>query len=215
MLQSLAHTATTQFPCISSSADVRGVHCMCQIPDFGCCGLHYGHKFPVAQRAANITREIVFKDPTVDNMVPQVVGATLSPSNTLSVDIHLNSTKGLMLKPTYMCESKVAIVSSASETSVNASCCTSTPAGFEGVGIVKMLINATHHPRHYWGGWVAATLKIVSDTLVTATAFIPADVNATEVQAVDVNLGGMGCVLANANGQPLGTVAPIVLTQRH
>ena len=56
-----------------------------------------------------------------------------------------------------------------------------------------------------------ATLKIVSDNLVTATAFLPTDTNATLALAVDVNFGGMGCVLANANGQPLGVVAPLTL----
>ena len=66
--------------------------------------------------------------------------------------------------------------------SVNATCCESTPAGYEGIGIVKMLINTTRHPRDYWGGWVPATIKIKSDTLITATAFLPEDVNATRVE---------------------------------
>lgn len=66
--------------------------------------------------------------------------------------------------------------------SVNATCCESTPAGYEGIGIVKMLINTTRHPPHYWGGWVPATIEIKSDTLITATAFLPEDVNATRVE---------------------------------
>lgn len=80
--------------------------------------------------------------------------------------------------------------------------------GHEGLGIVKFSVNATQHPRHYWGGWVGAELKIVSDSLVTATAVLPEGVEATEFDFVDINFGGVGCVLANANGQPLSLYRP-------
>jgi hypothetical protein len=84
--------------------------------------------------------------------------------------------------------------------SVNATCCDSTPSGYEGIGIVKMLINTTRHPPHYWGGWVPATIKIKSDTLITATAFLPEDVNATLVEVRATLTCGCVCgVLTPAN----------------
>ena len=73
------------------------------VPDFGCCGLHYSHKVPVAERAANLTRQLVYGDDTIDMMAPQLESVSRVPSNFLSVDLHLNSTKGLHLKPTYLC----------------------------------------------------------------------------------------------------------------
>ena len=73
------------------------------VPEFGCCGLHYSHKVPVAERAANVTRQLVYGDDTIDMMAPQLESVSRVPSNFLSVDLHLNSTKGLHLKPTYLC----------------------------------------------------------------------------------------------------------------
>lgn len=85
--------------------------------------------------------------------------------------------------------------------------------GHEGLGIVKFSVNATKHPHDYWGGWIPADLKIVSDTLVTATAVLPDGVIASEFSMVDINFGGVGCVLANANGQPLSLVRPTTVPQ--
>jgi len=187
------------------------------LTDLGCCQLHYVHKSPVAERAANLTRELVYGDTTIDNRAPRVTSVTVNPSAPLTVDIHLNNTFGLHLKERYHCNSTysrhgwiadVETVTTA-EGPINLTCCSSTPMGHEGLGIVKFAVNATHHPRHYWGGWVPADLKIVSDSLVTATAVIPEGVNATQFSMVDVNIGGVGCVLANANGQPLSIVPPI------
>jgi hypothetical protein len=71
---------------------------------------------------------------------------------------------------------------------VNVTCCESNPTGYEGIGIVKMLVNTSKHPPHYWGGWVPATITIKSDTLITATAFLPQDVNATLVEVREYKL---------------------------
>lgn len=190
------------------------------VPDFGCCGLHYSHKFPVAQRAANITRQMVYHDATIDLMAPRLQSVSRVASNFLSLDLHFNSTKGLHLKPTYHCNEsyshhgwvKNVRTIQGQHYDVNTTCCSSSPAGHEGIGIIKMLVNTSKHPRHYWGGWVPATLTIKNDKLATATAFLPQGVNATLVEAVDINFGGMGCTLANANGMPIDYVPPLNVT---
>jgi lysophospholipase L1-like esterase len=189
------------------------------LPDYGCCQLHYVHKSPVADRAANITRAVAFGDTAIDNRAPTVT-AIVRAGAALSVDIHLNNTEGLRLMETYHCNStysrhgwipNVQTVSSGGG-SINITCCASTPAGHEGLGIVTFAVNATKHPHDYWGGWVPAELTIVSDTLVTATALLPAGVVATDFDLVDLNIAGVGCVLANANGQPLSIVPPTLAT---
>eukprot|EP00038_Savillea_parva_P008659 m.178358 g.178358 ORF g.178358 m.178358 type:complete len:838 (+) comp14530_c0_seq1:74-2587(+) len=193
------------------------------LPDYGCCQLHYVHKSPVSERAANISRELVYADTKIDNRAPMITSVTRNPTNPFAVDIHLNNTFGLHLMDTYHCNSSYVrhrwgpnIISVTSANGpINVTCCTSTPSGHEGLGIVKFATQTTKHPHDYWGGWVPADIKIVSDTLVTATAVPPDGVNMTSIDMFDVDLGGVGCVLANANGQPLSVVRPTPLPSRH
>ena len=150
------------------------------VPDFGCCGLHYSHKFPVAERAANVTRQLVYGDKSVDLQAPRFESVSRVQGNIMSLDLHFNNTKGLMLKPTYMCNQsysrhgwvKNVVTIQGQEYDVNATCCESTPAGHEGIGIVKMLVNTTRHPRQYVATFVismTAAYISVTDSRDVAT----------------------------------------------
>ena len=76
---------------------------MVQLPTLDAAD-YYAHKFPVAQRAFNVTRKLVYHDETIDTSTPTLVGVTHNSDDRFSVDLHFKNTAGLHLKPVYHCD---------------------------------------------------------------------------------------------------------------